>query len=99
MPDRVTTLSGSCVTVPCSFTVGDEFRDGLTSECKTKWLKDGDDQPIGSTILKGSLTEYNCTTTFNNVHQDGGSYVFRIDCPLLKYSFGIRPVTIQIKVK
>ena len=100
MPDRVTTLSGSCVTVPCSFTLADKFKAKLTSGCISKWMKDIYFKQYNNTILRGNLTEYNCTTTFNVLNvQDGGPYYFRIECPNLKYSFGISPVIIQVKGK
>ncbi|XP_056448835.1 uncharacterized protein LOC130384592 isoform X2 [Gadus chalcogrammus] len=97
MPASVMTLSGSCVTVPCSFTVRDGFDDWLKPECGKYWYKIKY-QPISSTTFRGDLTAYNCTTTFNNVHEDNVQYYFRIECHgKLKYQFYENPVTIRIK--
>ena len=98
MPERVTTLSGSCVTVPCSFILRDGFDAWLNPECGKYWYK-MTYQPISSTTFRGDLTAYNCTTTFNNVHEDNVQYYFRIQCDGLKYNFYENPVTIRIKGK
>ncbi|CAL8297701.1 unnamed protein product [Gadus morhua 'NCC'] len=97
IPASVTTLSGSCVTVPCSFTLGDKYKDMLHPGCIPIWKKG--EQLISNTTFRGNLTAYNCTTTFNNVLEDNVQYYFRIDCDgnPLKYSFKLNPVTIQIK--
>uniref|UniRef100_A0A8C5BK28 Ig-like domain-containing protein n=1 Tax=Gadus morhua TaxID=8049 RepID=A0A8C5BK28_GADMO len=79
MPERVTTLSGSCVTVPCSFTLEDGFDAWLKPGCGHFWLN-YHFMHIGSTTIRGDLTEYNCTTTFNNVQEDKVQYYFRIYC-------------------
>ncbi|CAL8249726.1 unnamed protein product [Boreogadus saida] len=99
MPERVTTLSGSCVTVPCSFTLEDEYKDKLDPGCKKLWLKDEDQKPTStSTTFRGNLDAYDCTTAFNDV-QENGSYEFRLECKTsgFKYSFANHPVNIQIK--
>ncbi|XP_059911136.1 myelin-associated glycoprotein-like [Gadus macrocephalus] len=96
LPDGVTTLSGSCVTVPCSFTVIDKFKDKILPGCKPTWEKD--EITISTTTFRGNLTAFNCTTTFNNVLKDNGPYNFRIDCGKpFKYSFKENKITIQIK--
>ena len=99
VPASVTTLSGSCVTVPCSFTVRDGFEDKLHPGCILTWKKI--DKITISTTFKGNLTAYNCTTTFDNVHEDNVQYYFRIQCDgsYLKYNFYESPVTIRIKGK
>ena len=95
MPDRVTTLGGS-VTVPCSFTLRDGFEDKLTSGCKPIWLKDY--QRISAVTFRGNLTAHNCTTTFNNVHDDG-SYTFGMECLNFRLTFLNDPVIIQVMGK
>ncbi|XP_030214255.1 sialic acid-binding Ig-like lectin 14 [Gadus morhua] len=96
VPASVTTLSGSCVTVPCSFTVRDGFEDKLHPGCILTWKKI--DKITISTTFKGNLTAYNCTTTLNNVLEDNFQYYFRIDCGNpLRYDFSVYPVTIRIK--
>ncbi|XP_030215084.1 sialic acid-binding Ig-like lectin 14 [Gadus morhua] len=105
MEAKVTTLlCGSCVTVPCSFTVKKTYEVQLNSGCEVTWLKV--DKPITFIPITagfgGILTEYNCTTTFNNVHEEI-SYKLRIEClkeeenNRFKYEFSEQPVTIQIK--
>ena len=100
MPASVTTLNGSCVTVPCSFTLRDGFDALLNPECGKYWYKITY-QPISSTTIRGDLTAYNCTTTFDNVHEDNVQYYFKIQCDgsPLKYNFKVKQVTIQIKGK
>ena len=98
VPERVTTLNGSCVTVPCSFTVPDQYKVNLHPGCIPTWKKD--EITISATTFRGNLTAYNCTTTFNDVLEDKGQYDLRIDCGVpLKYNFEKNPVTIQIKGK
>ena len=100
VPASVTTLSGSCVTVPCNFTLRDKYEDMLKPGCGKSWYKIKD-QPISSTTIRGNLTAYNCTTTFDNVHEDNVQYYLRIQCDGsdLKYNFYENPVTIRIKGK
>uniref|UniRef100_A0A8C5CME4 Ig-like domain-containing protein n=1 Tax=Gadus morhua TaxID=8049 RepID=A0A8C5CME4_GADMO len=100
VPASVTTLSGSCVTVPCNFTLRDKYEDMLKPGCGKSWYKIKD-QPISSTTIRGNLTAYNCTTTFDNVHEDNVQYYLRIQCDGsdLKYNFDENPVTIRIKGK
>ncbi|CAL8297763.1 unnamed protein product [Gadus morhua 'NCC'] len=99
MPKRVTTLSGCCVTVPCSFTLEDGNENTISTGCKPLWLKKKDASAITSVIFRGNLKAYDCTTTFNDV-QENVSPVFRIDCgtPGFRYSFSNHPVNIQIMV-
>ena len=99
MPASVMTLSGSCVTVPCSFTLEDKYKDMLHPGCIPIWKKG--EQLISSTTFRGNLTAFNCTTTFNNVHEDNVQYYFKIQCDgsPLKYNFYENPVTIRIKGK
>ncbi|XP_030215692.1 sialic acid-binding Ig-like lectin 14 isoform X6 [Gadus morhua] len=100
MAASVTTLSGSCVTVPCSFTVDNTYKDKILPECGKLWFKTDTKVLMSSTTFRGNLTAYDCTTTFNNVHEDNGQYYFRIDCDGsdgFKYNFDKTPVTIQIK--
>uniref|UniRef100_A0A8C5BAF0 Ig-like domain-containing protein n=1 Tax=Gadus morhua TaxID=8049 RepID=A0A8C5BAF0_GADMO len=86
MPASVTTLSGSCVTVPCSFTLRDGFDAWLKPGCGKYWYKITY-QPISSTTIRGDLTAYNCTTTFDNVHEDNVQYYFKIQFLLVSLWF------------
>ncbi|CAL8249727.1 unnamed protein product [Boreogadus saida] len=98
MPERVTTLRGSCVTVPCSFTLEVGNVNKITSGCKPLWMKEKDGPEIPSVTFRGNLEAYNCTTAFNDV-QENVSPIFRIDCETsgFRYSFSNRPGNIQIK--
>uniref|UniRef100_A0A8C5B3B0 Ig-like domain-containing protein n=1 Tax=Gadus morhua TaxID=8049 RepID=A0A8C5B3B0_GADMO len=99
VPASVMTFSGSCVTVPCSFILRDGYDAWLNPECGKYWYKTTY-QPISSTTFRGDLTAHNCTTTFNDVHEDNVQYYFRIECAgSLKYNFYENPVTIRIKGK
>ncbi|CAL8261987.1 unnamed protein product [Boreogadus saida] len=96
MPASVTTLSGSCVTVPCSFTVPHKYKANLHPGCIPIWKKDK--ITISATTFRGNLTAYNCATTFNNVLEDNVRYYFKIDCgSSLRYNFNKNLVTIRIK--
>ncbi|KAJ3605229.1 hypothetical protein NHX12_027279 [Muraenolepis orangiensis] len=97
---------GSCVTVPCHFTLEKRFEEDLIPECKPIWRK-GNKGPVlpnltkestggMSVTFRGNLTAYDCTTTFYNV--DNGSYYFRLECPnKLQWNFVDEPLTIQFK--
>ena len=100
MPEGVTTLSGSCVTVPCSFTLEDGKENMINSGCKPLWFKEYNGPEITSVTFRGNLEAYDCTTAFNDV-QENVSTVFRIECetPDFKYTFRNSPVNIQIKGK
>uniref|UniRef100_A0A8C5B441 Ig-like domain-containing protein n=1 Tax=Gadus morhua TaxID=8049 RepID=A0A8C5B441_GADMO len=79
-------LQGSCVRIPCRFTLEWGWDTSLDHTCKAQWFKDFKEGPVATTF-RGNLTAYNCTTTINNVHEDNVPYYFRIDS------------TIQIKGK
>ncbi|XP_056449088.1 Schwann cell myelin protein-like isoform X2 [Gadus chalcogrammus] len=57
VPDSVTTLNGSCVTVPCSFTVEDKYEANLHPGCTPTWKKD--QITLSTTTFRGNLTAYN----------------------------------------
>ncbi|KAM6995301.1 myelin-associated glycoprotein-like [Tautogolabrus adspersus] len=46
MPQTIEVLKGSCVTIPCSFDVEDQFNDNLDNICKAIWRKDDSDGPV-----------------------------------------------------
>ncbi|XP_067247978.1 myelin-associated glycoprotein-like [Chanodichthys erythropterus] len=99
LPKRVEALEGSCVFIPCTFDIDQQYKDDLT-DAKRIWYKDGspptvvfdsshpDTGPLRGEIF-GTPTEKNCTTRFNNVEQkDNGSYLFRIETNgRLKHSY------------
>ncbi|KAJ3605234.1 hypothetical protein NHX12_027284 [Muraenolepis orangiensis] len=104
---NVMPVIGSCVTVPCHFTLEKQYEKYLKPECLPIWRKGDNDVPElpdltkestggRSVTFRGNLTAYDCITTFYNV--DNGSYYFRLDCPNeLKWTFKDEPLTIQFK--
>ncbi|XP_074539396.1 B-cell receptor CD22-like [Halichoeres trimaculatus] len=103
-------LNGSCVTIPCSFDVTDEYQSNLDKTCRAIWFKGFFRGPIvfdssdaqGSTIqgnLNGDLLLKDCTTTLNDMkseHTD--DYFFRVECDNpLKYTYYNQLVQISVK--
>ncbi|KAL3980380.1 succinate dehydrogenase (ubiquinone) flavoprotein subunit [Sarotherodon galilaeus] len=94
MPQNINVVSGSCVTIPCSFDVDSKYEDNLDDTCKAYW-NDSTSFTSENAKLKptkdmtGDLTKKDCTTTFNNasLHQRS-KYYFRLECNnALKYTF------------
>ncbi|XDV24447.1 hypothetical protein PO909_028616 [Leuciscus waleckii] len=103
LPKRVEALQGSCVFIPCTFDIDQQYVTELT-DSKRIWYKDGNSPTVvfdssspDTALLKGEIfgtpTEKNCTTRFDNVHQsDEGSYYFRVEgSKNLKYSYTNKP--------
>ncbi|XP_049439904.1 uncharacterized protein LOC125893347 [Epinephelus fuscoguttatus] len=98
IPQTIEVVSGSCVTIPCSFDVTDQFVSKLDKTCKALWKKDGvtvfDSSQTQTTTnngqLTGDLTKKDCTTTLNNIQpvDNNKKYTFRLECNSdLKYNF------------
>nr|XP_033497348.1 sialic acid-binding Ig-like lectin 14 [Epinephelus lanceolatus] len=97
MPQTIEVVSGSCVTIPCSFDVTVQFVSNLDNTCKARWKKDGvtvfDSSKPQTTIndgkLTGDLSKKDCTTTLNNIQpvDNNKKYSFRLDCSGLGYDF------------
>ncbi|XP_031169982.2 myelin-associated glycoprotein-like [Sander lucioperca] len=96
IPQNIEVLSGSCVTIPCSFDITAKYESNLDNTCKAVWKNDRktvvfDSTSKSSTIngeLIGNLTIKNCTTTLNNMKPDySNSYFFRVECDKLKNDF------------
>ncbi|KAK7150028.1 hypothetical protein R3I94_009368 [Phoxinus phoxinus] len=90
LPERVEALRGSCVFIPCTFDINDEYVKALTEDAKRIWFKDTSPTAVFNSsspdtgLLKGEIfgspTEKNCTTRFDEVNQShNGSYYFRIE--------------------
>ncbi|XP_068613627.1 myelin-associated glycoprotein-like [Brachionichthys hirsutus] len=96
MPRTVRGLSGTCVQIPCTFTLPSDWDGFLSASCKAIW-KQGTEpkkQVFGSSlsveaarayILQGTLTgdlgEKDCTTVFNDLPWNRwGDYHFRLEC-------------------
>ncbi|XP_048010763.1 sialoadhesin [Megalobrama amblycephala] len=108
LPKRVEALEGSCVIIPCTFDIDQEFKNDLTDSAKRIWYKGlwskniaFDSSSPNTGQLRGEIfgipTEKNCTTRFNNVEQkDNGSYSFRLETNgRLKYRY---PKTVEIVI-
>lgn len=90
LPKQIEALSGSCVTIPCSFQIQDRFRNNLNSGCKAVWKDANKDQTVEFTRqTTGDLTQNNCSTTLYDItSQHNRDYFFRLDCDNpLKYVF------------
>uniref|UniRef100_A0A8C9Y5J5 Ig-like domain-containing protein n=1 Tax=Sander lucioperca TaxID=283035 RepID=A0A8C9Y5J5_SANLU len=97
IPQNIEVLSGSCVTIPCSFDIEDKYETNLDNTCKAVWKNDqgtvvfdsNSQQTIMNGELIGNLTKNDCTTTLNNMKPDySNSYFFRVECNNeLKISF------------
>ncbi|XP_059194311.1 sialic acid-binding Ig-like lectin 5 [Centropristis striata] len=108
VPPTIEVLSGSCVTIPCSFDIPDNFKSLFDESCRVLWKQYDNEKtvfdsgdPQTSTIkgeLTGDVTKKDCTTTLNNMQPaDSKLYIFRLECNILRYSF--KEKTLDIKVK
>ncbi|CAM4561987.1 unnamed protein product [Leuciscus chuanchicus] len=111
LPKRVEALKGSCVFIPCTFDIDQQYVTELTDDSKRIWYKDVkpltvvfDSSSPNTASLKGEIfgtpTEKNCTTRFDNVLQrDKGSYYFRVEgSGRLKHSYTEPKEKVEIAV-
>ncbi|XP_030014294.1 myelin-associated glycoprotein-like [Sphaeramia orbicularis] len=105
LPETIEAVAGSCVTIPCSFEIRDNYKTDLGDTCEAIWMKGNilsSAQDVTSRFItkatRGDLKNKICTSTMNNIQiADGGSYFFRVQCNnALKYSF---PSGVNINVK
>ncbi|CAI5662120.1 unnamed protein product [Oreochromis niloticus] len=94
MPQNINVVSGTCVTIPCSFDVENKHEINLDDTCKAYWsnsasFKSEDAKVKPTKDMTGDLTKKDCTTTFNNASLlQRSKYYFRLECKNdLKYSF------------
>ncbi|KAL6109566.1 uncharacterized protein ACO6RY_12662 [Pungitius sinensis] len=107
LPQTIEVLTGSCVTIPCSFEIGDQFESKLNDTCGAKWFNDRtlvfnskDPQTLlNNGELTGNLRKKDCTTTLNNIQPAGSyRYFFRVECDNdLKYSFSAQTTLLSVK--
>lgn len=100
LPQTVEVLSGSCVTIPCSFEIQRKYEKHVHGSCKGLWvdLKSSDPRLTDTNPVMGNITEKDCTTTFYNIQPDHSNmYNFRLDCNNLKYTFKEASVKIDVK--
>ncbi|XP_039662848.1 sialic acid-binding Ig-like lectin 14 [Perca fluviatilis] len=106
IPKNIEVLSGSCLTIPCSFDIEDKHESNLDNTCKALWKNDQGTVVFNSNLqsstingeLIGDLTKKNCTTTLNNMKPDySNSYFFRVECSnKLKYDFARQTLYISV---
>ncbi|XP_054477849.1 sialic acid-binding Ig-like lectin 14 isoform X3 [Anoplopoma fimbria] len=110
MPQNIEVLSGSCVTIPCSFDIEDRYKLDLDKTCRALWKIDvntvvfDSSHPQTSTIkgkLIGDLKKKDCTTTLNNMqpaHNNDYYYYFRLECSnKLIYNFWDKRISFSVK--
>ncbi len=97
LPQTVEAVKGSCVFIPCTFDIDQQYEYLLTDTAKRMWYKDEtlvfDSSSPDTGLLKGEIfgtaTQKNCSTRFDNVKQNhNGSYYFRLEANGgLKYNY------------
>uniref|UniRef100_A0A3Q3F0Y2 Ig-like domain-containing protein n=1 Tax=Labrus bergylta TaxID=56723 RepID=A0A3Q3F0Y2_9LABR len=100
IPKTIEVLKGSCVTIPCSFDVEDQYNVNLDNTCKALW-KESTNGPVvfdSSNLqqkgqLIGDLTKKDCTTTLNDM-QNNKVYFFRLE---FKGRPTLTPPTLKVK--
>ncbi|XP_074510953.1 sialic acid-binding Ig-like lectin 14 [Sebastes fasciatus] len=108
LPQTIEVLSGSCVTIPCSFDITAQYESNLDSTCKAVWINDQwtvvfdsgkPEQTIINGELTGDLTRKDCTTTLNNMQPaHSNNYWFRLERNnYLKYNFERHKISISVK--
>ena len=100
MPETINVLSGSCVTIPCSFDVEDKHENNLDITCRAIWMNDGrnifDSSRPQNGQFTGNVIQKDCSTTLNNP-VNNNEYKFRLECDnKLKYNYDNDKLTIRV---
>nr|XP_055047412.1 myelin-associated glycoprotein-like [Misgurnus anguillicaudatus] len=109
LPEKIEALSGSCVTINCTFDIDKIHDNDLTDRAAGVWFKDNTkDKNIvfnssnSKLSFKGNITgklkDKNCTTIFNHVTSNHkGTFYFRIEGnDGLKYTYTQKSVSIDV---
>uniref|UniRef100_A0A4W5RJ04 Ig-like domain-containing protein n=1 Tax=Hucho hucho TaxID=62062 RepID=A0A4W5RJ04_9TELE len=91
MPQNIKALSGSCVVIPCSFTLRSGYESFLTTSCKGIWINRWREVVFDSSLtgtglntiqgnLTGNLQQKECTTILNDLSSFNDYFSFRIEC-------------------
>ncbi|XP_045901999.1 myelin-associated glycoprotein-like isoform X2 [Micropterus dolomieu] len=107
VPQTIEVLRGSCVTIPCSFDVENNYESSLDNTCKALWKITLETVVFDSSTpqqnkikgeLTGDLTKKDCTTTLNNMQPEHSKkYFFRLECKTLQYNFLTQQLEISVK--
>ncbi|XP_076004543.1 B-cell receptor CD22-like [Genypterus blacodes] len=111
MPRNVRGLDGSCVMIPCRFTLPSQLDSLLDDSCKAIWKSPGRQvfdssltgEETNSNIvqghLRGNLREKDCTTIFYNLpfsHDEYYEFTLHCNNPNTRFNFQT-PVLIQMR--
>ncbi|XP_058867263.1 sialoadhesin-like [Acipenser ruthenus] len=93
MPQSIKALSGSCVLIPCTFTIEERLESAMVEPARGIWMTSYNFRDIvfdssryyGNTLkaeLLGKVTNKNCTTIINHLKtSDTKRYFFRAEPP------------------
>ncbi|XP_073726173.1 sialic acid-binding Ig-like lectin 12 [Misgurnus anguillicaudatus] len=110
LPEKIEALSGSCVTINCTFTINNTNDKDLTDSAAGVWYKDGTDLSKNVVFnssrtnlyfkgeIIGKLKRKDCTTIFYNVTSNySGQFFFRIEGNgELKYTYPQKSALIDV---
>ncbi|XP_010779270.1 vascular cell adhesion protein 1, partial [Notothenia coriiceps] len=111
-PQEMEALSGSCLQIPCNFSINAEETFDRTGPTSGLWIKSNYYYYFGSKVvfngnmmeniypmsLTGDLSQKDCSTLFSSVITSyTGSYLFRIDNRPLRRTETCDPLQIKVK--